>query len=190
MRAEARRRRATPSACRSRSGAARARRARQGRRARRARASRCAGPLAPTERASRGSRRTGSRGRSRRSDGRRRRARPAAAVDATSPSDGERTDSNASASAAGTSSWRAAVAGRERNTYAPPRPGAKQIIATCAPAVTPAAQVRRKSAQPASNATTTASGARIDGRWTTTRSGSSPATFAINAMKPCQSGKA
>ena len=58
--------------------------------------------------------------------------------------------------------------------YAPPMPGAKAIIATCAAAVTPAAHVRRKSAQPASNATSTASGARIDGRCVTTRSGSSP----------------
>ena len=49
---------------------------------------------------------------------------------------------------------------------------------------------RRKSAQPASNATTTASAARSDGRCTTTRSGSSPATFAISATNPCQSGKA
>ena len=59
---------------------------------------------------------------------------PAAAVEATSPSDGERTDSSASASAAGTRSWRDDVAGSERNTYAPPIPGAKAIIATCAAA--------------------------------------------------------
>ena len=44
------------------------------------------------------------------------RTSPAAAVDATSPTDGERTDSRASASAAGTRSWREAVAGSERKT--------------------------------------------------------------------------
>ena len=69
-------------------------------------------------------------------------------------------------------------------------PGAKQIIATCAAAVTPAAQVRRNRAHPTSNARTTAIGARIDGRWTMTCSGSSPESFAISAMKPCQSGNA
>ena len=128
----------------------------------------------PQQRGPRGSRRTGSRGRSRRSDGRRRARAPRRPSMRRAPIDGERTDSSASASAAGTRSWRDDVAGSARNTYAPPMPGAKQIIATCAPAVTPAAHVRRKSAQPASNATTTASGARIDGRWVTTRSGSSP----------------
>ena len=118
------------------------------------------------------------------------RTSPAAAVEATRPAEGMRTVSSASARAAGTSSCRDDVAGSERNTYAPPIPGAKAIIATCAAAVTPAAHVRRKSAQPASKATRTASGARIDGRWVTTRSGSSPATFAMSPMKPCQSGNA
>src|SRR6188472_3001526 len=80
------------------------------------------------------------------------RTSPAAAVDARSPSDRERIVSRASARAAGTSSWRDAVAGSARNTYAPPAPGAKQIIATCAAAVTPAAHVLLNSAQPASKA--------------------------------------
>ncbi len=114
----------------------------------------------------------------------------AALVEATRPRDGERIVSSASASAAGTSSWREEVAGSERKTYEPPIPGAKQIMATCAPAVAPAAQPRRNRAQPISNATSTAIGARIDGRCVTTRSGSSPAIFAMSAMKPCHSGSA
>ena len=149
-----------------------------------------ADPSAPTARARPGSRRTGSRGRSRRSGARprarsrRRPSRRRGRATATAPTRARAPAPPGRGAAATT--WPAARGRRTR----PPMPGANAIIATCALAVTPAAHVRRKSAHPASNATSTASGARIDGRCVTTRSGSSPESFAISARKPCQSGKA
>ena len=57
---------------------------------------------------------------------------------------------SASASAAGTSSWRDAVAGRASAVYAPPCPGAIAAMATAAPAEAAAGVTRLNIAYPAS----------------------------------------
>ena len=115
---------------------------------------------------------------------------PAAAVEATSPTDGDRTDSSASASAAGTSSCRDAVAGSERKTYAPPIPGAKAIIATCAAAVD-ARRPRPPEERPARLEGDEHGERREDRREVGDDAlGILAATLAISARKPCQSGNA
>ena len=114
----------------------------------------------------------------------------AAAADASSDRDGCRVASSASASAAGTSSCRDPVAGSASAVSAPPCPGAIATTATPAAADAAAGTACRNSAQPASNATSTASGASTVGPWTTTSTGSAPETFATSARKPCQSGNA
>ena len=114
----------------------------------------------------------------------------AAAAEARTAGFGRRVASIASASAAGTSSWRDAVAGSARAVYAPPWAGAIATIAAPARADASAGVTRRKSAQPASKPSTTAKGASTLGSWRTTSDGSTPPTFATRARKPCQSGNA
>ena len=95
-----------------------------------------------------------------------------------------------SANTAGTSSCRDEVAGSASETYEPPCPAAKQKSPTEA-ASTPIPPVaERKTATPASQATTHASGTSTEAsRWMTTE-GSSPESFATSARNPCQSGNA
>ena len=64
------------------------------------------------------------------------------------------------------------------------------VLAYWAAAAAAAGPAARKSARPASYATSTATGARTLGSCTTTSRGSTTATFATSARNPCQSGKA
>ena len=114
----------------------------------------------------------------------------AAVAEASIDQAGCRVASTASASAAGTRSCRDPVAGSASAVSAPPCPGAIATTATPAAADAAAGTACRNSAQPASNATTTAIGASTVGPWTTTSTGSAPETFATSARKPCQSGNA
>ena len=95
-----------------------------------------------------------------------------------------------SASTAGTSSCLAAGAGRASSGYVPPCPAANATIATCAAAVATPSVGEPKSAVPASNATTTASGTSSALSCWTTSAGSTPASFVTAARKACHSGKA
>ena len=97
---------------------------------------------------------------------------------------------NSEASTIGTSSCRAAVAGSARESYAPPSPGARPVIATWPASTATPPQTELKSARPASNTMTNATGTRIADSLRTTSVGSTPASFETSARKPCQSGNA
>ena len=117
-------------------------------------------------------------------------AKDAAAVEATRPRVGVRIVAKASASAAGTSMCRETVAGNASDVYEPPCPAANAASATAAPVAAAAAHARRNSAQPASYDVSSAIGARTVDSCSTTRAGSTPATFATSARKPCHNGNA
>src|SRR6476659_2345827 len=99
-------------------------------------------------------------------------------------------DQKKSAIAAGTSSCRAAVAGRARTEYEPPFPGPKQKTASESTTSDVPAQRAPKTATPASHVTATAIGASNDGSCRTTTPGSTPENQETSASSSCQSGNA
>src|SRR5262249_37177265 len=114
----------------------------------------------------------------------------AAAVASRSCQDGVRTCVKNSASTAGTSSCRDAVAGSARDVNEPPCPAATPVSDTCAITTATPAHAERKSARPASKKIANMSGARTVGPFLPTAIGSTPPSRATSARNPCQRGNA